>query len=430
MNKLFLASLLFLAISVGIASPEGKQEQTKANGPQELTLWTWVEGHQRFYQDAAQRWNNANPGRPLKLNAEVFPYDDMHNKLLIAIQSGVGAPDISDVEIQKFGLFMKGEIPFAELNDILNPVLDKMIKGRLDIYSKNGKYYGIDMHAGTDLMYYNMDIMKSAGIDVNQIETWDDFVKAGVKVSAIKPMTSLETSDIWTYWPLISQQRSDIFTANGDVILDNDTNIKTLQFLLDMLDKSKIAVTAPGGNHTSETFYAFYSSSEVGCIWYPMWWKLRLVDYVPSLNQKLMLRPLPRWTKDGSRSAGMGGAASVVLKQSKKVSLAKEFVAYAKLTKESNIQIYKILGFDPPRWDVWNDPLLRQPDKYSNYFLNGTKYPDMAVELAKEIGPLAITDKTPQAAELLKTQVLYQVLQTKTKTPAAALKEAADELRK
>ena len=48
------------------------------------------------------KWNAENPERQIKLNVTVMPYDDMHNKLSIAVQSGTGAPDIADIELGKF----------------------------------------------------------------------------------------------------------------------------------------------------------------------------------------------------------------------------------------------------------------------------------------------------------------------------------------
>ena len=46
------------------------------------------------------------------------------------------------------------------------------------------------------------------------------------------------------------------------------------------------------------------------------------------------------------------------MKQSKNIDLAKKFLFFAKGSKQGNIMIWQILGFDPIRWDVWNDPAM------------------------------------------------------------------------
>jgi arabinosaccharide transport system substrate-binding protein len=226
-------------------------------GPTKLTLWTFQPLHLDYYNAIVKVWNAQNPGKAIDLDGQAFPYDDMHNKLLVAVQSGVGAPDISDIEISKFPNFLKGDIGLVPLNDVIDPYRDKFVQARLSIYAKDGINYALCFHVGATVMYYNMDIMKAAGVDVDKIDLWDDYVKAGQQVVAKtgKPMTTLEITDQWSYWPLITQQKSDIFDQKAKVTLDNAINIKTLQYMYDMMYKSKIAVAAPGGFHHAEQYW-------------------------------------------------------------------------------------------------------------------------------------------------------------------------------
>ena len=103
----------------------------------------------------------------------------------------------------------------------------------------------------------------------------------------------------------------------------------------------------------------------------------------------MIVRPMPRWEEGGNRSAGMGGTGTGITKQSKHIDLAKEFLAYAKLTKEGNINLWKILGFDPPRWDIWDDPALQEDNVYFQYF--GKDIFDTLMDIKDEIHPVNIT---------------------------------------
>ncbi|NMA67727.1 MAG: extracellular solute-binding protein, partial [Clostridiaceae bacterium] len=105
--------------------------QSKANEPSQstdakpttLNFWTFQELHKSFMDDAVETWNAKNPDRAIELKTDVYPYDENHNKLLIALQSGTGAPDIVDIEIGKFANFLKGSNPgLAELNRVVEPV--------------------------------------------------------------------------------------------------------------------------------------------------------------------------------------------------------------------------------------------------------------------------------------------------------------------
>lgn len=109
----------------------------------ELDYWTFVELHGQHFEKMLQKWNEENPDRQIKLNVTVMPYDDMHNKLLIAVQTGEGAPDISDIELGRFPDFLSAdEVPLESLNDVVEPYKDTLVKSRLDIYSKDGTVYG------------------------------------------------------------------------------------------------------------------------------------------------------------------------------------------------------------------------------------------------------------------------------------------------
>lgn len=395
-----------------------------------LTFWTYQELHKQFMDDAVKDWNQAHPDNQIAIETSVYPYDQMHNKLLIALQSGVGAPDIVDIEISKFANYLKGDNPqLVPINDQVKPVMDKVIKARFDNYSKIGKFYGFPYHVGATVMYYNKDIMDKANVDIDQIVTWDDYLEAGKKVveATGKPITTVEVTEHWTLYPLISQHGSDIFAEDGSVILDNETNIEVLNFLKDMLYKHEIAVPAPGGYHHSEEYWAFMNKGGAASLMMPMWFMGRFVQYMPDLKGKMVIRPLPVWEKGGNRSAGMGGTGTAVTVQAKNKELAADFLAEARFSKKGAKKVWSILGFDPVRWDVWDSPAMKADNKYTDYF--GKNIFEVLLEVKDEINPTVVTEKYPKAIELLKKDVSFKALKERSKTPAQALEDAAEELR-
>ena len=60
----------------------------------------------------------------------------------------------------------------------LEPYKDSLVQSRLEVYSKDGKYYGAPTHVGATVMFYNAEIMEKYGIDYTQIKTWDDYTSA------------------------------------------------------------------------------------------------------------------------------------------------------------------------------------------------------------------------------------------------------------
>ena len=99
-------------------------------------------------------WNQQNPDKQIKLNVTVMPYDDMHNKLLLAVTSGKGAPDIADIELGQFPKFLEGDnVPLESLNDVFAPYKDVVVPSRVEIYSKADQVYGFDYHVGATLAF-------------------------------------------------------------------------------------------------------------------------------------------------------------------------------------------------------------------------------------------------------------------------------------
>ena len=62
-----------------------------------------------FYLKMADIWSSENPNRHIVINPMVFPYDGMHNKRPIALQTGTGAPVIVDIDIGKYALLLMGK---------------------------------------------------------------------------------------------------------------------------------------------------------------------------------------------------------------------------------------------------------------------------------------------------------------------------------
>lgn len=427
MKRIILVTILLVSL-VGLVFGAGAAESAKpaAAGVSDVSFWTFQDLHLAFYEKMAKLWNEQNPDRQINFVGEVLPYEDMHTKLLVSLQAGTGAPDIVDIEIAKYPNFLKGNIQLAPLNDVIDPVREKFVTSRLDIYSKDGKNYGLPFHVGAMVIYYNMEILKAAGVDPYKIKTWDDYMVAGkqVKEKTGKPMTTLEVTEQWSFWPLIAQQGSDFLDKDGNVILDNDTNVKTLQMLKDMLN-SGIAIAAPGGFHHAEEYYGFMNDSGAASLWMPMWYMNRFTDYMPDLKGKILILPMPSWTAGGARSAGMGGTGTSVTLQARDQKLAKDFLMFAKGSKEGNLLIWTDLGFDPPRWDVWDDPTMNKPNKFTEYYLNDDIF-GMLLDIKDEIQGVNIKEKLPAVIDRVKSSVMIQALQQQNKTPAQALKEAAD----
>ena len=158
-----LCFTMFAGCGSGNTESEAKKEDAKvstvgAENGEELQMWTFVELHAKFYEEMLKEWNEKNPDKQIKIKFTVLPYDDMHNKLQSALLSGKGAPDMCDIEVGKFPNFLKGEPQLETFDDVIGPYKDKIVKSRLDLYSKDGKVYGLPTHVGATVAFYNTEL--------------------------------------------------------------------------------------------------------------------------------------------------------------------------------------------------------------------------------------------------------------------------------
>lgn len=427
-KRRFTILLVLLSISLGMVSLVSAQDAT------DLSLWVFVERHGLFMQHQAERWNEQNPDRPINLTFEQIEYNQMHDNLLAAFLVGTGAPDLADVEIKKFATFTKGDLHFVPLNDAIDPYREDIIESRLAPYTVNGQNYGIDYHLGSFVMFYNTALLEEAGVDVDSIHTWDDYIEAGKQVTRDTDgdgtpdvyMATIETTDIFSTYPIMLMMGGGTYNADGEIILDSPENVEALQFIQDLIHVHGIARATSGGNHHSPDHYVDMVEGRVASLWMPQWYMTRFPDNMGSeLADVEVVRPMPVFEEGGYTTTMGGGTGTVITDQidPSKIELAKEFLAFAKLTYEANVELWTDLGFDPMRLDVYDDPaLLIEMDDFSG---------EVPFTYIKEglgnVAPEYTGPFYPEIATIFQTTALYDLIENQ-KPPEEVLAAAIAEL--
>lgn len=448
MKKKVLAALLCAAM-VGTTlagcgssgSDSGSDDSAKQTGKKEmdvegddvttLNVWTFIENHQDFYTDMAEKWNEENPDKKVKLVLSNMAYDDMHNKLSLALESGEGAPDVVDIELGKFPAFMTGNIGLKDLTDAIAPYKDNVVESRLDLYSKDGKYYGLPTHVGTTVAFYNTEELEAAGIDYTTIKTWDDFKEAGIKYHEAtgKTFAAAETTAQWTLNLMLAQKGGSYLKEDGSLDVNNDKMVEVLQCMKDMQDAGALATIA-GGQPDNEEAYPLYNSGDVAAAIMPFWQTSRYTSYMTDLSGKVAIAAPPVFgDNDAVKTIGGGGTGTAVVASGENADLAAEVFAFIKLSDEANVEVWNVLGFDPVNTEVWTQTdITENPDnQYVKYF--NTKPFDALLDVQDNIGLLdCYTDeKMPSINNVFTTQTLNDIFESDVDVKEA-LDEAQDTL--
>jgi arabinosaccharide transport system substrate-binding protein len=394
-----------------------------------FTFWTFVDRHATWWHTRQNEWNATHPDRPVNLTSTVTEYNQMHDNLTAALASGTGAPEIVDVEISKFGNYTKGTIHLLDLTAEVAPYKADLIASRLAPYQASGKQLGIDYHLGAVLAFYNADIMKKAGVDPASIKTWDDYIAAGKKVQAAVPgvtFSVIDTNDIHPAATLMREAGGGLYDSSQKVSLNSAGTIEALTLINQMVNVDKIATGTPGGNSFTPEAYAAWQAGKIASIWMPQWFMTRFTDNMPALCGKMVIEPMPTFT-DSTRATNTftttmgGGTGTAVTDQTPAADqqLAKDFVTWAKLTKDGQESGWINLGFDPYRPDVYADPALLTPDAC---FSGQITFSIIKSELGN-VAPEYTGDQLPAIVDYMKTTLLSDVISGKT-TPTDAANAA------
>lgn len=414
-------------------SSAAEEDDTAAEGTP-LELWTFQEVHRQFYESMAEKWNEENPDKPVNLTVSVQPFDDMHNKLTIALQSGEGAPDMCDVEINKFPTYLEGEPQFMDLTSYVDPYRDDIVAARLEVYSKDGVNYGIPTHVGATVAFYDTSLLEPAGVDYKEIKTWDDYKEAGLKVveATGKAMGAAETGGTFIYQAMLAAQDADMTDENGDPALDSEASIKALSTIQDLVEAG-VDQTIPGGSVDGEEGYGAINAGGYATIIRPLWYMSRYPAYMEQIEAgRIGIAPIPVFDEaDFGVSYGGGGTGTVVTVQSENSELAAEWLCWAKLSEEGNRDIWNVLGFDPCNTSLWEDEELTtdESNQFISFFIDNPF--DVLNTIKDDIRTIKSTYAVPTIDDIMTSVVLPDIIENGVpaeEAATAAQEQAVNEL--
>ena len=401
------------ASALGLAGCGGGGGQGGSGG-NTLEFWAFDEGRANFARAATETdaWKEAHGG--MKVNFRIFPYEQMHDKLLTALVSGKGAPDIADVEISRFSNFIKGdELPFVDLTDRIGGDLDDVYRpAATDPWTWQDKIYGVGNELNTCVLAYRTDFMEQAGVQT-PFETWDDVIAAGQEVSnEDRKMFALHDIAFGDHYMLSQSAGTAYFDEEGEYIGDNERSVAALQFLHDMVYDTGVAGIAPvvaSDNWYPPQYRAAFRAEKFVALFGPPWHLSFLLTDVPEQKGNWTVQKLPSGLGEGLPTANFGGTGQCVTTQSGNLDAAYDLVRISNLTTEGVLADFKARTAYPAYRPAYEDPALQK----SNEYFGGQKLGQIYSDLAPNLPPFNQSTVWGQATEALNREAITPVMQDK-----------------
>ena len=178
------ASATVLAACAPVQSGTGASSETSdgmSGEDLDMVFWGFATNRNKWYAALAERYSSEHPN--VSIDVQEISYTEMHNKVATTLIAGTGAPDIADIEISRFGQYVKGDrVGFVPLNDLIADKMDNLFqRSALSPWSWQGNFYGLGNELNACLLFYRHDLLGDVGIET-PFTDWSDFAEKGLSL--------------------------------------------------------------------------------------------------------------------------------------------------------------------------------------------------------------------------------------------------------
>lgn len=419
--SIILSSILILSCG------DTKRKQTVSKLPTidentetEITIWAWNVAAKALVE-SAKSFNQKYP--KIKVNVQEYGLaQNVYERYSVILSSGVGVPDIIQIESDYVQTFAE---TYPQYFFDMNGYID--IEGKVDpskistSYDSEGKLVSIPWDSGPVVMFYREDLFNQAGIDINSIITFEDYISAGKKLKEKFPnitMTGLPfTQDENLFRCLLVANKSYYLNNKGEITVASSKAIETLQMIKRLIDEgvAKNTINWDGGIVANK-------NGELASWIMGGWWGGTIKDQMPEMKGKWKIAPIPAFP-DGARASSSGGAGlSITASEPIKQAAALEFIKESLMNVDNQLMMYEKYSLFPSYLPAYDDERFLKSDDYF-----GDDFNKILADVTKEIPNVIYASK--DFAEIKNTVVsVYEDVLNNNRDIKSALEQAASQI--
>jgi multiple sugar transport system substrate-binding protein len=402
-----LASLLVifgmvLLTACNTSSTAEKSGGSSADGKVTVTWWNAIDDNaeSKALEDVIKKYEEENPN--INIEQSYVPFADIKNKLLTSSVASE-LPDIVWVDNPDHQAFAAAGI-FQDISKEIKEwdASEQYFEGPWSSTVYDGKNYGVPASSNNLALFYNAEMLKSAGIEPPK--TWDELKEAAKKLTkpnvyGLSVAAKQDETATFQFLPWLWQTGSDLTDFNSEGTKEALTLWKEL---IEGGYMSKEVITLSQGDMNLQ-FVNQKTAMMVNGTW-------NLSSELQDVDFEWGVVPLPANKESATILGGFNWAITSTSKHKKE---AWEFIKFAN-EPENLKEALKTAGRLPSRKDLIKDPYWQEGNmkQFSDSMENAK---------ARAYGP-----NYPKISGAV-SQMIQQVL-TGTKSPEDAIKEANGEI--
>lgn len=332
----------------------------------EITYGFWDKKQVPAIEEIIKLFNENNPN--IKVKTELTPYGQYFQKLETAATGGA-LPDVMWMNGAHVEQYAEGKVilPLSELAKEDNFSLDNYPESLIDLYTVDGKVYGIPKDFDTTGLWYNKKIFDEAGVPYPD-ETWD-----WAKLKEVAAKLTNKDKGIWGYAALMGNQGGyyDFIWQNGGYIISEDGKsvgfdqpeaIEALKFNISFI---KEGLSPTQAQMTETAASELFASGKVAMMFDGPW-------MVPEYKQNpdLDVAVVP---KGKQRAVAIHGLSNVIAANTKHKDAAWKFVQF--LGSKEAAEVFAKTGTVIPAYNGTQEAWIQAvPTLNLQAYIDGVEY--------------------------------------------------------
>lgn len=359
---------MFLTVIIGIIVVAGcsKDDAASGDGKVEITYGFWDKNQVSAVEEIIKLFNETYPN--IKVKTELTPYGQYFQKLETAATGGA-LPDVMWMNGAHVNQYAEGKVilPISDLAKEDNFSLDNYPKSLIDLYTVEGKVYGIPKDYDTIGFWYNKKIFDEAGIPYPD-ETWD-----WTKLKEVAEKLTNKEKGIWGFASTIANQEgyyNFIWQNEGEIISEGGKSAgfnqpETIEALEYYTSFIKEGLSPTQAQMTETAASELFSSGKIGMMLDGPW---MVPEY--KKNPDLNVTVLP---KGKTRAVAIHGLSNVIAANTKHKDAAWKFVQF--LGSKEAAEVYAKTGTVIPAYNGTQDAWMKSaPDLNLQVFIDAAEY--------------------------------------------------------
>jgi arabinosaccharide transport system substrate-binding protein len=373
-------------------------------------MWVFARPHHDLYVPNIEEWNRNNTP---SVHLYLLSVPALERRMTSGFLSDTPVADLIEADVNVASRAFTGpieDVGFVNLTERLRAegLYEEFNAPSFSPWTSRGEVFGIPHDVHPIMLVYRADLVEEAGIDVDEIETWDDFIRE------FRPLMDDRDGDgrpdryLLNVWEtqidvieaLILQAGGRYFDENEQPAIDTELNAHVISTLVTWLTgPERIAVDAEefraSGNRLKIEGFVVASLM-------PDWlggvWKKDM----PQLHGKLKLMPVPAWKPGGRRTSVWGGTMLGVTKNTSDFDTAWTVAKQLYLSRDIAEQLYETNGIISPLKKYWSEDFYRRPDPY----FRGQSPGEMYIKMAPDVPPRTSSPFNKMAKERVRDVIV------------------------